>query len=523
MTESIAASKKMLGRQWVVLAMLGVVVLLVRLPSLDLPFSNDGGAQAYHARLIVQGEPLYSTHHTGHHLPGVYYTYALAFWLFGDSTWSVKLMIFLWVLGTVYVIYALGNLIAGMGVGALAAVFYALLSAQVFLMGPSAEMELLANLPRTAAILIILQLALQQFGGQYQIGLWWRLMLVGILSGIAFLFKAIYLSSLVIVGCVLLMHLWQNRTMPGIWRRTIAYGLWVALGFSLVLVSVALYFIGLGLWPRLVLVFTIGQEYVSHRNANARSDYAALLFPVFALIRANVLLLILGLMAMMMYALSKGKRSTGLLYIIIWFALSYAETMVTRVFFTHYYLLILPPLSLLAGWMSIKIYGDLKRGQPAKLPVAPVILAVVVGLSSLLSIGQDFDYYVSYLKYKLGQGTYEDFIVSGYPVTSLNTIRTEKLAAYLQARTTDQDYIYYWSGYTELYYLANRRCPVDIIWPIYAGATGSYQRIFNPQTRYVILGESNNIPRPDWLYEEVARAYTLETIIDEQEVYRRLD
>ena len=53
--------------------LLGVLLLaiLLRIPSLDMLIDNDGGARAYHARLILAGEPLYGTHHTGHHMPAI--------------------------------------------------------------------------------------------------------------------------------------------------------------------------------------------------------------------------------------------------------------------------------------------------------------------------------------------------------------------------------------------------------------------------------------------------------------------
>ena len=92
----------------------------------------------------------------------------------------------------------------------------------------------------------------------------------------------------------------------------------------------------------------------------------------------------------------------------------------------------------------------------------------------------------------------------------------------MKVRTSPANTIYYWSGDVQIYYLADRYCPVDIIWPIDAEATGPYQRIFSPQTRYVILGDSYFIPRPGWLYTELERTgYTLETVIQDQEVYRR--
>ncbi|MCZ7666108.1 MAG: hypothetical protein M5U34_02115 [Chloroflexi bacterium] len=35
-------------------------------------FENDSGDHAYHARLILRGEPLYGDHHPDHHMPGVF-------------------------------------------------------------------------------------------------------------------------------------------------------------------------------------------------------------------------------------------------------------------------------------------------------------------------------------------------------------------------------------------------------------------------------------------------------------------
>ena len=90
------AKKIFQNREWIILLALSLLVTLLRLPSLEQPFDNDSGANAYHARLIVGGEPLYGTHHPAHHMPAVYYVYALVFLLLGDSTWAVKLFLIPW-------------------------------------------------------------------------------------------------------------------------------------------------------------------------------------------------------------------------------------------------------------------------------------------------------------------------------------------------------------------------------------------------------------------------------------------
>ena len=110
-------------RSWLIVVGLAILVSILRLPTLEEPFDFDSGANAYHARLIFRGEPLYSTHHTAHHLPGVYYTYVLAYMLFGDSIWSVKFLLIPWTILTAFFIYKIGFRLKDNITGILAAFF----------------------------------------------------------------------------------------------------------------------------------------------------------------------------------------------------------------------------------------------------------------------------------------------------------------------------------------------------------------------------------------------------------------
>ena len=62
-----------------------------------------------------------------------------------------------------------------------------------------------------------------------------------------------------------------------------------------------------------------------------------------------------------------------------------------------------------------------------------------------------------------------------------------------------------------------------MIWPLNAEGTGSYERIFSPQTKYIIVGDGSDLPSVDWLDRELTRSYVLETVIQGQEVYRRAE
>jgi 4-amino-4-deoxy-L-arabinose transferase-like glycosyltransferase len=499
---------------------LSLLVVLLRLPSLEHPFDNDSAANAYHARLILRGEPLYSTHHPAHHMPAIYYTYALAFFLFGDNLWAVKFLLMLWTIVTVYLLYRLGALLIGWLTGMLAAAFYAILSSHVWMWGNSAQIELFANLPRIAAFLVLLNLIASHPLGTPGAATW-KFIFVGLLGAAAFLFKAIYLSPLALAGFILLLEFWQKRSTAGAWSVTLLRGGWIGLGFAIGLAIVVAYFGLSGLWPRLLLIFTLGQGYTD--TSTVGWPYA-LFYPLVGLAYNNVALLIFSLVGLIIILTNKTQRTPALLYVAVWYILSFIEAgSLVRVFRFYYYLLIVPPLALLAAWFLLKVYRDARRTvRPLKPWQAPLVLSVLLTITLAISVAQNFNFYAHYFRYKLGQETHQEFLLKGSPF-GLQLVQLQELAGYLRERTQPSDQLYYWSEDVQLYYLADRRCPIDMIWSYYVAATGPRERIFAPATKYVIVDTSRPEPDWHWLYPELSKNYNLETVMYGQEIYRRVN
>jgi 4-amino-4-deoxy-L-arabinose transferase-like glycosyltransferase len=89
----------------------------------------------------------------------------------------------LWTIFTVYLVYLLGATVSSKKTGLLAALFYAVLSADIYLMGDTAETELFANLPRIAGVLAFVHI--------YKLkAKVWKYVFVGMLGGVAILFKS---------------------------------------------------------------------------------------------------------------------------------------------------------------------------------------------------------------------------------------------------------------------------------------------------------------------------------------------
>jgi len=530
MQRGVKYLRKITGaKQEPMLILLGLAFLIIglRLPFLEQPFDNNSAANAYHARLIVQGDPLYSTHHPAHHLPALYYIYALTFWALGDEVWTIKFVLIPWTMVTVYLLYRLGALLFDRQVGLLAAFFYTLLTAQIGLFGATGQRELFANLPRIAALLVLMHLVLRA-------GPAWQFIFVGLLSAAAFLFKATYLSPLALAGFVLLVTWWADRTpvlseaegSATTWRVTMVRGVWVGAGFLLGILFVAGYFWLVGLLPRLLTVFSFGTNYIRVINSiptiGEQTWLLYFLFPLIGLALNNAVLLMLSLGGCLLILVNRGLRNAlPFSSLVVWYGLSFVEAGINRRFFTHYYLLIVPPLVLLAAWFILTLYHDLQRRHHQ---AARIIVAGVLGLALFISLQQNFNYYRHYFLYRLGRESYQEFLIEGWPEEGPKLVLLQRLADYIDQHTTATDRIYYWSFNVQPYYLAKRRAPIAVIWPDYASLYGGPDSpIFSPQTKYIIIDTSINITTPDWIYKGLAENYHLEATIEDQEIYRRIE
>lgn len=514
--------KRYLNHEWMILVFLAILVILLRIPSLEEPFDNDSGAIAYHARLIMDGEPLYSTHHPGHHLPGVYYSYVLAF-LFEDSVRAVKILVILWTIVNTHLIYLIGKRLGTKKTGFLAAVFFAILSSHVLLQGTIAEIELFANLPITAAILVGIDLIIGRANS-------WKFVLIGVLCAVAFLFKPIYVSPIAVTIFMVFINAWLKRQCDHAWKTAVYRTQWIGIGFLAIMFLVFGLFAKLDLTSRLLMVFTMGRSHVDQLTADV-FFMSIIAFPIIILAINNVIILLLSIggVIRILRSVRKNFREDHVFAfvgfgIILWYILSIVSAGISRRLWLHYSIIVIPPLAILAAWEIGQIHKKLmaQRKEMRKtlsILTASVLLMIVFFFSGL----SNYKHYYHYTQYRLGNESYEQFLING-SLEGANTLKYIKISEYVQSRTNPDDLIYVWSNYVQIYYLANRRAPIEFIWPINVEVAGSYERLFSPQTKYIVVGDSI-IPaeEPKWMNEELEKSYTLETVIEDHSIYRRTD
>jgi hypothetical protein len=145
---------------------------------------------------------------------------------------------------------------------------------------------------------------------------------------------------------------------------------------------------------------------------------------------------------------------------------------------------------------------------------------LMIGLVIALFFISNNNLYRAYFPYKMGRISYEEFCarISSF---SINDIRP--VAKYINIHTDADDFIYAWSKSVQVYYFADRLPPVDIIWTSDISSTGSPQRIFERQTKYIIVDPIEGFPRPEWLVDGLSRYYVLETTIMDKQIYRRVE
>jgi 4-amino-4-deoxy-L-arabinose transferase-like glycosyltransferase len=510
--------KSMPKRMFWIFLVLALLVVILRIPSFDLPLDADSGVNAFFARQIIRGETLYDKFHPAHHLPGIYYTFVTAFEIFGDHPTALKLLLLPFVIMEVWLIFWIGHLFFNDLTGLLAALFFALGTSQIHLDGLTDQMELFANLPLIINMFILMTLLRSNPSARQYI---W----VGIVGAICILYKIVFVAPLMVAGIAICLLFWLERDVPGSGRHFLSRIVWTGIGTILPLLSVAGYFATKGLWQRVALVFTLGFNYLGDADTFGNLTFSIPFgYPLFMMVLNNAAMLVCGVFGMGLLILRaiplKSREDLIGMVIALWMIISFMLAGLRGGGYAHYILTTIPPLALAAGYGITKAYERWKAASPTR---AFISTALITGLIILFFYVTNNDLYRSYFPYKQGLISAEEFSAR---ISNFSVADVRPIANYLQVHTEKQDYIYIWSTDVQLYYLADRTPPIDILWTDYISATGPAERIFHENTKYIVvrklkMANRPEFPRPQWFVDGLARNYTLETTLGNHEIYRR--
>jgi 4-amino-4-deoxy-L-arabinose transferase-like glycosyltransferase len=418
-----------------------VVPLLLALPTLTYPLGRDQGEFATLARGMLQGRVLY-TELWNPKPPAVFYVYALAMQLFGQTSIALRLLDFLMVPLVSLLLFDLGrgwfNRPTGLWAALLFPVFY---FSETF--WTLTQNDGLVLLPMVAAVWLAWRGALL---GRWR---WLYVLVVGVLCGYSIWFKYPFALFAGVVAAVLLAGL------PGTWRQKMRSLVMLTAGILLSLGAGVLALIAQGAWDELLLSARVTADYTRLTlNVNDFRDLMRIALE-YRWLHWGLLFMLAGLgggwLVVRWRQLSIERTWMGVLW--VWLGMTLAIMLVQAKGYDYHWLPMLPPLVLLSAdligewagrWPSI-------AGKSMQLAGGLLLLGVMA-----LGIGGRT---LSYLTGQEDQATYYGRFQAGEFVAE----ESLRVAEFLQERVVRGDSLYIWGFRPEVYYLSGLNPPTRFI------------------------------------------------------------
>ncbi len=196
MTHKIDDSCKALRAGWWILAVIVFgVVFAIRTRLLGIPLERDEGEYAYAGQLILQGVPPYTLAYNMK-FPGTYAAYAAIMSIFGQTITGIHLGLLLVNTATIILIFLLGRRLVNSIVGLAAGMSYAVLSVSPSVLGFAGHATHFVLLPVLGGTLLLLKADRRTFGLLFASGMLFGLGVLMKQPAVFFaLFGAIYLAS----------------------------------------------------------------------------------------------------------------------------------------------------------------------------------------------------------------------------------------------------------------------------------------------------------------------------------------
>lgn len=421
---------------WILLVVAVGVSLFIRGRLLAIPLERDEGEFGYAGQLLLQGIPPYRLAYNMK-FPGTYAAYALVMALFGQTPTGIHLGLLVVNLATITLIFALARRILNTIGAIVAAASYAILTINPAFLGLAGHAVNYVLLPALAGILLLLRPRPSRP--------WWNLPASGMLFGFAILMKQPGVFFLVGGGLCLLWLAIHDRSG---WRLFFIDGCLLTFG---ALFPIALTFIALwmaGVFPRFWFwcidyaraygTIVPLREGVLIAAMTARKSLGAI-WPSCALACVGLL----GL------SVSARFRQQAVL-IVLFLAASVAALSSGFYFREHYYIFLLPVLSLLMG---AGIFALLNRPMIGRRWVEPFCFLLVT--ASLL--------------HPLWRGRHLFFAAA--PTEACSQIyrgnifgEAPRLGAYLREHTVPTDTIGVIGSEPEIYFYAQRHSATGYIY-----------------------------------------------------------
>ena len=344
---------------WALATIVYTLIVAIRIRLLGIPLERDEGEYAYAGQLILQGIPPYKLAYNMK-FPGTYAAYALIISIFGQTTIGIHLGLLVINTVTIVLIFFLGRRLVSSTAGLAAAMSYAVLSVSPSVLGFAGHATHFVMLPVLGGTLLLLTTRDRQVGG--------RLFTSGLLFGIGLLMKqpGVFFA---LFGAIYLISKGFHRRFPlkTVLLQSSIFSGGVILPFGITCLL---------LWREGVFdrfwFWTI--DYARHYGSLVSLSQASQLFfystrevivvgwPIWTVAGIG---LVAGLWK---------QRTRASAVLLLGFLVFSALALCAGFYFRlHYYILILPAVSLLAG-VAISRLSDLVVNRPIVFRFIPILI-----------------------------------------------------------------------------------------------------------------------------------------------------
>ncbi|HKW17535.1 MAG TPA: glycosyltransferase family 39 protein [Terriglobales bacterium] len=423
---------------YALLAVILFATCVVRVHLRNIPLERDEGEYAYAGQLMLQGIPPYKLAYNMK-LPGTYAAYAAILAIFGQSAAGVHLGLLIVNLATIVLIFLLGRRLSGSIAAVVAAASYAILSVSPSVLGFAGHATHFVVLAALAGILVLLEAI-----DADRVGLTF---VSGILLGLAFVMKQPGFLFVIFGGlCLLAGQRGERVSWMGFIRKLGAFSAGAAVPFAIT--CLALWWAGVfgTFWFWTV---SYASQYASNWGIVEGARLFANAFP--RIVGSSIGIWLIAAVGFSAAVWDRQTRSHRL-FLTGFLLFSFLAVCPGLLFREHYFILLLPAVSLLTGigvsatktWLSALRKGPALVYLPAALFV--IGLAASFYAQKAFFLANDF--------YALSRRIY-----GGNPFPE-----AEVISKYIREHTPENSRIAVLGSEPEIYFYSHRHSATGYIY-----------------------------------------------------------
>lgn len=408
---------------------------LIRYRFANLPLERDEGEYAYAGQLMLQGIPPYQMAYSMK-MPGIFAAYAVIMAVFGQSPFGIRLGLMLVNAAATVLMFFLARRLFGWLAAVVASASYALLSTSYVVLGFFAHATQFAVPLALAGILLLLQ--------AMKSSRLWMFFSSGLLLGLGFLMKQPGGAFILFAAAYLIGAQWKAPWKPLISRVTA-----LLVGSAVPMLITGLILWHAGVFPQFWFwTVSYAREYASEV---ALSKAPELLWYVVPGARSEIFLGALAVVGLTSIWWNARARSLGL-FLILFLALSALAVTPGFYFRKHYFVLMLPALSLLIAVAVSSATENFRARRFSRATQAIPALLFVAAFAGTLWWQRD-------MLFRFPPAAVGEFLYPGQPFAA-----AEEIGSYIDRHTPANARVAVFGSEPEIYFYSRRHSATGYIY-----------------------------------------------------------